>query len=312
MKCFFLLATSKGMLLQIGNAHPWIKGNDNGNGRYFDVSCLSDFKNEHEILCMLFSTRLHMLSLNCFIDENISNADPALFEFLCKLFEKCVFSMNFELEQLLIQMLNFQLGISSKSKKDKVRLPRQYALKLDALCMGRKELLLWDISYGLQQFFMISTEYDDDFDDDSITIDNVRKYHDEETDTKLLISFEKINDLFVNLSALTLINHTLSNEVFYQFIDYLNKNEGNVSFEIISFYFPKYKKLPHRLKVNQLEHVWGKYLAKHHWHIVGYKYGTSLSPMIVLKRMDRKKIKPFMGQNHDYLYQQQQFVKIEK
>merc|ERR1719361_152093 len=285
-----MTATSKGMLLQIGNAHPWIKANDNGNGRYFDVSCLSDYKNEHEILTMLFSTRLHMISLNCFIEENIANVEPKLFEFLLALFEKCIFSMNYELEQLFIQLLNFQL----RRKKKLQRVPKKYAARFNQLCLERQELLIWDISYGLQDFFMISTEYDDDFDDDSITIDNVNKYHDEETDTKLLISFEKINDLFANLQNLTLINHTLSNEIFYQFIDYLNKNGGNVSFQIITFYFPKYKKLPHRLKVNQLQHVWSKYLNQHKWHIVGYKYGSSLSPMIVLKRMGVK-IKPFMG-----------------
>merc|ERR1711902_309911 len=82
-------ATSKGMLMQIGNAHPWIKGNDNGNGKYFDVSCLSDYKNEHEILTMLFTTRLHMISLNCYIDEDINNINDKLFKFIINLFEKC-------------------------------------------------------------------------------------------------------------------------------------------------------------------------------------------------------------------------------
>ena len=298
-------ATHDGMLMQIGNAHPWIKGNDNGNGRYFDVSCLSDFKNEHEILTMLFTTRLHMISLNCYIDENINNISIKLFKFICKLFEKCIFSMNFELENLFIQLINNQLKNNQNDKN--IIIPKKYALKFNKLCIERENLLIWDISYGLQDFFMISTEYDGDFDDDSITIDNISKYNDEENETKLLICFEKINQLFINLKCLTLINHTLSNEIFYQFIDYLNKNKGNVSYQIITFYFPKYKKLPHLLKISQLQHVWQKYLAQHKWHIVAYKYGASLSPMIVIKRINTK-LKPFMGSPNIY----HQFVKIEK
>ena len=51
-------ATSNGMLLQIGSAHSW------QNERFLDVSVLSDFKNEHEVLTMGFTTRIHMVSLN--------------------------------------------------------------------------------------------------------------------------------------------------------------------------------------------------------------------------------------------------------
>eukprot|EP01083_Nonionella_stella_P050683 134725_1 len=100
-------------------------------------------------------------------------------------------------------------------------------MEFNKLCLEREDLIIWDISYGLQDFFMVSTEYDDDFDDDSITIDNAGKYGDDEdqNECKLLMSFEKINQLFINLKSLTLINHTLSNEIFYQFIDYLNKNK---------------------------------------------------------------------------------------
>ncbi len=154
---------------------------------------------------------------------------------------------------------------------------------------------------------MVSTQYDDDFDDDSMTMNN--GIDSEDDGSKLLISFEKINELFVNLKSLTLINHILSREVFYQFIDYLNKNAGNVSFEIITFYFPKYKKLPRHLKINQLRHVWQKYLNQHKWHIVAYKYGYSLSPMIVIQRVDSDLL-PFIGQSkNNYL---NQFVKITK
>ena len=113
---------------------------------------------------------------------------------------------------------------------------------------------------------MISGEYDDDFDDDSITIDNNKNKYD--NNEKLLISFEKINDIFLNIKNLTLINHTLSDEIFYQFIDYLKKNNGNISYQIITFYFPKYKKLPGRLKINQLQHVWSKHLKKYKYEII--------------------------------------------
>ena len=250
-----------------------------------------------------------MISLNCYIDENINNISEKLFKFICKLFEKCVFSMNYELENLFVQLLNNQLKNDENDKN--IIIPKKFALKFNKLCIERKNLLIWDISYGLQDFFMIETEYDDDFDDDSITIDNISKYNDQENETKLLICFEKINQLFVNLKCLTLINHTLSNEVFYQFIDYLNKNKGNISYEIITFYFPKYKKLPHRLKINQLQHVWQKYLTQYKWHIVAYKYGSSLSPMIVIKKINSKS-KPFMGQMQNASTLYNQFVKIEK
>ena len=305
-------SSSNGMLMQIGNAYPWIKS-DIGNGRYFDVSCLSDYKNEHEILTMLFTTRLHMISLNCYIDENINNLSNELFKFICKLFNKCIFSMNYELENIFIQLLSNQIEPQSQSQSSQQIIPKKYSSIFNKLCVEKENIIIWDISLGLQDFFMISGEYDDDFDDDSITIDNGRNHNghngdNNDDDTKLLISFEKIAQIFINIKKLTLINHTLSDEVFYQFIDYLNKNKSNVPYEIITFYFPKYKKLPGRLKINQLQHVWSKYLNNYKWQIIGYKYGSTLSPMIVLQKNNYTQ-KPFMGDHYSGF---QKFIRMEK
>eukprot|EP01084_Bolivina_argentea_P086095 155626_1 len=295
-----------GMLMQIGNAHPWIKDKESGNGRYFDVSVLSDYKNEHEVMTMLLTTRLHMISCNEYIDANLRNVSPQLFAFVCGLFDRCILSMNYELEQMVIKLIHNQIV-----KRNKREIPSKYSYRFNKLCNEKEEAMLWDISYGLQDYFMVSTQYDDDFDDDSRSrsLYNMQQNENEEDeDHKLLVSFEKINTIFVNLKALTLINHTLSNEIFYQFIDYLNKNEGTVSYEIITFYFPKYKKLPLNLKINQLHHVWNQYLIKYNYVIEAYKYGTehTLSPMIVIKKIGCNRM-PFVGENDHNI-----FVKIEK
>jgi len=243
-----------------------------------------------------------MISLNEYIPTNLNSVSSELFAFVTKLFHKCIFSMNYELEYLLIQLLSAQLHSTDTNA-------HKFSNVFNRLCLAKTHLMLWDVSIGLQDFFLISAEYDSDFDDDS-DFDNDSCDSDEER-TQLVISFEKINELFPNLQSLTVINHILSNEVFYQFCDYLNQKNGNVSFEIITFYFPKYKRLPHRLKVGQLRHVWQKHLQKHKWTIEAYKYGNALSPMIVLKRNEKSNLKPFIGHsNDDLLYDK--FVKIEK
>ena len=129
---------------------------------------------------------------------------------------------------------------------------------------------------------MESTEYDDDFDDDD----------DGGGGSKLVVSFRRIMVLFCNLQRLTLIDHTLSDEVMMQFVEFLNESKSGGSLQLIAFHFPKFKKLPRKLAVDQLQYVWMQYLEPHKWTIEGCEYGQC--PMIVLRR-DHCKLTPFMG-----------------
>merc|ERR1712113_1317507 len=135
---------------------------------------------------MRLTTRVYMVSLNRHIGSLVEmddeqGTDQETLKFVLWLWSKCIFSLNYDLERVMMQLLDHELN----SKMDLILKFENKAFH--QICVERKCLLIWDISFGLSKYLMDLIEYEDDE-------GNVNQDDNDE-----MISFPKMTALFPNL-----------------------------------------------------------------------------------------------------------------